>query len=97
MTTFRVTERATADLERLYEFLRKSDPVTADETADVIVGGLRHLVTHPLVGRPLNANLPELVLSRGHSGYLALYEYHLLDDSVTVHAIRHQRESGFDE
>ncbi|HSS05719.1 MAG TPA: type II toxin-antitoxin system RelE/ParE family toxin, partial [Rhodanobacteraceae bacterium] len=37
----------------------------------------------------------ELVISRGHSGYIALYSYEQLEDTVLVLAIRHQREAGY--
>lgn len=36
----------------------------------------------------------ELVISRGSTGYIALYLYHEIRDVVTVLAIRHQREVG---
>lgn len=36
----------------------------------------------------------ELVISRGSTGYIALYRYHEIRDVVTVLAIRHQREVG---
>jgi plasmid stabilization system protein ParE len=52
-------------------------------------------MTHPAVGRPVGANLRELVISRGRTGYLALYAYDDLADTVAVLAVRHQRESGY--
>ena len=39
----------------------------------------------------------ELVVSRGRTGYIAIYEYQAGLDRVLVHAIRHQREAGFEE
>ena len=36
----------------------------------------------------------ELVISRGGTGYLALYEYAALADRVVILALRHQREAG---
>jgi plasmid stabilization system protein ParE len=53
------------------------------------------LRTHPLIGRPVEHGLRELVISRGRSGYLALYTYDEPGDRVIVHAIRHQREAGY--
>ena len=90
-------ESARNDLVRLFEFLLAEDPVAAAETNDLIVGALLILEHHPLVGRPAEDDLRELVISRGRSGYLALYEYLEADDLVVVLSVRHQREAGFPE
>jgi plasmid stabilization system protein ParE len=37
----------------------------------------------------------ELVISRGRTGYLALYDYEEKSDAVLILAIRHQREAGY--
>ena len=37
----------------------------------------------------------ELVISRGKTGYVALYRYDEARDIVFVLALRHQREAGF--
>ena len=55
------------------------------------------LARHPLMGRYVDGDVRELVISRGRSGYLALYEFRPEWDHVQVHAIRRQREAGFDE
>ncbi len=47
------------------------------------------------VGRPVESGLRELVISRGKTGYLALYRYEEQRDRVLVLAIRHQREAGY--
>jgi plasmid stabilization system protein ParE len=39
--------------------------------------------------------LRELVISRGRTGYLALYEYDEPSDLVIVLAVRHQREQDY--
>ncbi|MEI6762011.1 MAG: hypothetical protein WCO22_16340 [Betaproteobacteria bacterium] len=54
---------------------------------------------HPEIGRKVHFGRRELVVSRGRSGYLALYRFlpHI-DPSrgqVLVLAIRHQREAGY--
>ena len=97
MATLRYTDRAIADLVRLASFLRESDREAADSTAGVIEHGLGILELHPLVGRPAEHGCRELVISRGRSGYIALYRYRPVDDAVFVHAIRHQREAGFQD
>lgn len=95
MARLALEERARSDLERLVEFLLADQPATAVRTADLIVDGLSVLVRHPLIGRAAENGLRELVISRGRSGYVALYEYLEAEDLVVVLAVRHQREAGF--
>jgi plasmid stabilization system protein ParE len=54
------------------------------------------LKRHPLMGRPAEQGLRELLISRGRSGYIALYRYDAKTDTVLVLRVRHQREAGFD-
>lgn len=49
---------------------------------------------HPLLGRIVESGLRELVISRGRTGYVALYRYDAIRDEVFVLALRHQRELG---
>ncbi len=95
MATVSYAPRALADLERLSDFLAESDPHAAVRTIDLIVDAVAILEQHPLMGRPAEADLRELVISRGKSGYLALYRYDGERDRVLVLAIRHQREAGY--
>ena len=53
------------------------------------------LQQHPRIGRPLEAGLRELVVSRCRTGYLAVYEYDEPSDVVVVLAVRHQREQDY--
>jgi plasmid stabilization system protein ParE len=87
--------RALLDIERLAEFLMESDPITARATADVLTGGLKILKDHPLIGRPAELGYRELLISRGRTGYVALYQYEVERDAAIILAIRHQREGGF--
>lgn len=87
--------RALADLERLTDFLIESDPKTALETVGLIAEAVDLLARHPLVGRPVEFPLRELVISRGRTGYVALYSCEEAQDAVLIHAIRHQREAGY--
>lgn len=88
--------RALQDVERLTAFLVESDPGAAVATAQLLFGGLRMLREHPLVGRPVEHGYRELLISRGRTGYVALYKYDVERDVAIVLAVRHQRESGFD-
>lgn len=87
--------RAFNDLDRLADFLIDIDPVAASETVDLISEAVTILKSHPLIGRPVEDNLRALVISRGKTGYVALYSYEAEHDAVLILAIRHQRESGF--
>jgi hypothetical protein len=47
-----------------------------------------------LVGRLCDNHLRELVISRGKSGYVALYSFEENKKAILINAIRHQKESG---
>jgi len=87
--------RALADLERLTDFLLKSDPPAALATIELIEEAVTLLKRHPLIGRAVEADLRELVISRGRTGYVALYSVDQTHDAVLILAIRHQREAGY--
>lgn len=95
MTRWQLSAEAAEDLERLRDFLLESAPEAALETVDIILDGLQILASHPQVGRPLAHGLRELVISRGRTGYLALYRYDPQADRALVLAIRHQREGDY--
>jgi plasmid stabilization system protein ParE len=90
------TEHALEDLARLADFLAKEDPASAGATFDLIQQAVGIVADHPLIGRRVSGEQRELVISRGRSGYLALYEPQANFDRVLVYAIRHQREAGFE-
>ena len=95
MAAISYAPRASTDLIRLIDFLAESDPSASAETADLIVSAVEALQRHPLIGRPVESGCRELVISRGRSGYIALYRYDEARDAVLVLAIRHQREAGY--
>lgn len=88
-------ERAFTDLVRLTDVLLQGEPAPALETVDLIAEAVQVLENHPLIGRPVEQGLRELVISRGKSGYLALYSYEVDQDTVLVLSVRHQREAGY--
>jgi len=87
--------QAAQNLKRLTEFLIDTDPHAANETVSVLIDGLRILKQHPLVGRIVEQGYRELVISRGRTGYVALYAYDATHNVTLILAIRHQRECGF--
>lgn len=86
---------ALADLERLSDFLLAEMPDEAARTAELLLGAIDMLAEHPLLGRGVEQGFRELVISRGRSGYLALYSLEAAGEIVLVAAIRHQREVGY--
>ncbi|MFN0314431.1 MAG: type II toxin-antitoxin system RelE/ParE family toxin [Burkholderiales bacterium] len=95
MPLVRFSERALANLERLFEFSADRDPSAATQAGARIIDATAILANHPLVGRPVEGELRELVISYGKSGYVALYRFLPREDRVGILAIRHQREAGF--
>jgi plasmid stabilization system protein ParE len=95
----RFTEEAKQDLDQLYKFLLEKDLRAAEEAAKAIEEGLVLLQRFPFACRkaadgrygPL---LRELLVPFGNAGYVALFE---ISDrkTVTVLAVRHQRESDY--
>ena len=77
------------------EFLRGKNPEAALAAAAAIRSAVENLATHPLVGRRLEGELRELVISYGATGYVALYRFVVLRDEVRILALRHQRELGY--
>ena len=88
------SQRALAHMERLADFLLAKDPHAATETGRILMEAITMLSSHPLVGRIVESGLRELVISRGQSGYVALYRFDADSDQVFILAIRHQRELG---
>ena len=95
MTELAYTGQALLDLERLADFLLKTDPQAAQDTAVLIFEALEILARHPEIGRKVHFGQRELVISRGRAGYLALYRFLPQIDRILVLALRHQRESGY--
>jgi plasmid stabilization system protein ParE len=89
------SQRALADIDRIFEFPAEGDPFAARRAGEAIIDATRVLERHPMVGRPLEGDLRELVISQGCSGYVALYRFSPESDELEVHAIRHQREAGY--
>jgi addiction module RelE/StbE family toxin len=87
--------RALDDLERVTDFLVDTDPAAAAVTVDLIAEAVAILAHHPLIGRPAEHGLRELVISRRRTGYIALYSFETAQDCVLILAVRHQREAGY--
>ncbi len=95
MTVVKYAHFALQDILRLSDFLAQKNDVWAAETGELIMSAIEILQEHPEVGRPLGDGKRELVISRGKSGYLALYQFNPALDQVLILRLRHQRESGY--
>ena len=90
------TRPASADLERLYAFLREKDADAARKAMGVIQTSLQVLLDNPRIGR--NAAFPpdgkrEWPIRFGSAGYVVLY--HLRDDEIIILRVKHMKETGF--
>jgi len=96
----RFTRGAQEDLDRLFQFILERDEAdwtVADRAMAAIEAGIHLLETSPFSCRkatPDNSFLRELLIPFGHAGYVALFE---IEDArtVTVLAVRHQREDDY--
>jgi plasmid stabilization system protein ParE len=87
--------RALQNLERAFERLLLKNPEAAMAAAGAMRSAIENLAAHPLVGRRIEGDLRELVISFGATGYIALYRFVVQQDQVRILALRHQREIGY--
>jgi plasmid stabilization system protein ParE len=93
MCQVRYSRNALYDLQRLYDFLRTKNADAAKHARNRILKSLQILRSQPRIGRPLEGmpdEYREWFVDFGGSGY-AVY-YRVLEDSVIVLALRHQKE-----
>lgn len=92
-----VTAGAVSGMRRSRDCLARVAPGALGRAAQALSSHIQLLETNPEVGRPLPeaAELRELVIPFGDSGYVALYRYEAGDDAVYLLALRHQREAGY--
>jgi len=82
------------DLQRIHDALARDDPTLAANSIGMIRASLRTLEERPLLGRPAEDGLREQAISRGRTGYVALYRFLERDETVLVRAVRHRGEAG---
>jgi len=93
----RYTQAAKNDLLRLYSFQLERDLKAARRARDAILKSIEFLRDFPFSCRKASVETPffrELVIPFGSDGYVVLFE---IDDNetVTILAIRHQREEDY--
>jgi plasmid stabilization system protein ParE len=90
--------RALTDIERLESYLLESQDELHGALMEFLFAAMSVLRLQPGVGRPVLAGLyRELIVERGHSGYLVRYHYARDTRDVSILRIRHQRECGYSE
>ena len=87
--------RSLEHIERVFQFLRDKNPTAALHAVTAIQSAVDNLAAHPLVGRRIEGEVRELIISYGQTGYVALYRFVIARDEVRILALRHQRELGF--
>lgn len=84
------------DMQRLRSFIDPKNPSAARQAGEAIRNGLRILAAQPRAGRPVD-DLPEpfreWIIDFGKDGYVVRYRFD--NDTVTILAVRHGRETGF--
>jgi toxin ParE1/3/4 len=83
------------DLDRTLEYLQSHEAADVPLRIEEIVRAVDVLERNPLIGRPVRADLRELVIGRRALGYVALYRFVAELDTVFVLAIRRQKEAGY--
>ena len=83
------------DFDRILAHLLRFEAHDPQERIDNILQAIEVLATSPLIGRPVDEDLRELVIDKDAAGYLALYHYAAEIDVVFVLALEHQREGGY--
>lgn len=89
------SRNALANLEHSFQFLADVAPDAARAAVRAIQSAVDVLAHHPLIGRNVTAELRELVISYGRTGYVALYRFLPARREVRILAIRHQRELDY--
>jgi plasmid stabilization system protein ParE len=90
------TSLALLDVQRLYRFLASKNPDAARRAVKAIREGVKVLEQQPGIGRPvedMDVAFRDWIIDFGDSGYVA--RYRLDPQSITILAIRHQKEVEF--
>lgn len=93
----RYTRAAREDLLRLYGFLLQHDLQAGRRARDKIRKGTDLLKDFPFTCRKVDLDNPfirELLIPFGGAGYVVLFEIED-DETVTILAVRHQREDDY--
>jgi plasmid stabilization system protein ParE len=96
MPRLKWSQPALGDVGRLHDFLAPRSRDAAKRAIKAIRQGVRALIKHPEIGRPIEEMSPEFrewVVEFGSSAYIALYHYD--GKEIVILAVRHGREAGY--
>jgi plasmid stabilization system protein ParE len=96
MTRIELAPDIIKDFDRILEHMNQYEVTGAASRIEDILQAVSVLEHNPLIGRPVRADLRELLIGRQSRGYVASYHYIPEIDTVFVLAIRSQREAGYD-
>jgi plasmid stabilization system protein ParE len=97
MTTIELAPEVGEDFQRILDHLYEFVVEKPEQRIEEIIEAIDILTNNPLIGRPADSGLRELVIGRRSHGYIALYRYISEIDTVFVLAIRSQNEAGYAE
>ena len=92
------TPKAIEDIRRLYSFLAEKNSEAAKAAAALLLKQTELLEMFPYAGRPAEDLEPEhreIVIPFGVAGYVLLYRFDEEGATVTILAVRHQKEVGY--
>ena len=95
MATVVYSARSLEHIQRAFDFLKAKNPDATSNAVAAITSAIDNLAAHSLIGRRVERDLRELIISYGQSGYVAIYRFVIARDEVRVLAIRHQRDIGY--
>ena len=95
MATVVYSARSLEHIERIFKVLRDENPGAAGAAEVAIQSAVDNLASHPIIGRRIEGEIRELIISYGQTGYIALYRFVVPRDEVRILALRHQKEVGF--
>lgn len=95
MTQLKLAPELALDIARIVAHLHAHQVADVQARIDQIIDALDILLRHPQIGRPAPQGQRELVIGRDARGYVALYRYDEIEDTVAVLALRSQKEAGF--
>lgn len=90
------SDNALRGVQRHYRFLAVKNIAAARRAIKAIRGAIKTLAGHPQIGRPvegMDEAFRDWIIDFGDSGYVV--RYHVVDDRVTILAVRRQKEAGF--
>ena len=90
--------KAITCIGRVYNFLAEKNPDAAKTAAALLFKQAELLEQFPNAGRPAGDLEPEhreIIIPFGAAGYVLLYHFDEDRATVTVLAVRHQKEVGF--